>query len=360
MKKLRIAQITNLQEAIPPKNQHGLEQLVYDLTEELIDLGHEVTLFASADSKTRAKLVPIWPHAVRHDDPFDRLLDSQTYATWSISEAFNRHTDFDILHSHAGFVATHFAGSIPEPVISTAHGPISYEFVDKFPPEYQEYFREIEQKHFAKAHTVTVSEFQAKRYHRPVVTIHNGIRLSDWPKFSTSEGKYFAFLGYITRDKGVAQAVQAILPTSEKLLIAGPLDKTPENQRYFNEEIKPFLNDRIQYVGPLEFSAKQKFLQEAKALLMPSQWDEPFGLVAIESLASGTPVIGFNRAAMPEIVEDGTSGFVVNDVEEMTEKISQVGSISRQNCRNRFEEKFTASVMAKKYEDLYYSLLTEK
>lgn len=356
MKKLRIAQVTNLQEAVPPINQHGLEQLVFDLTEELVDMGHDVTLFATADSKTRAKLVPIWPRATRHD-PFSAKIDSQTFAMWSVAEAMIRHKDFDIIHSHAGFVANQFAGAIPIPVVSTEHNPVSYDFIDQFPIEYQKYFQEIEQKHFLKNHTVAISKFQADCFRRPVTIIKNGIRLENWPYSESTERSYLAFLGYITPDKGVSEAIQAVLPTNEKLLIAGPLDSNSKNQTYFNEKIKPYLSERIQYVGPLGFAEKKQFFSQAKATLMPIQWDEPFGLVAIESLASGTPVIAWNRAALPEIIADGKTGFLVNSVEEMTLKIGHLEKLTSHQCRKHVEDHFSATLMAKSYEEFYYSLI---
>lgn len=356
MKKLKIAQVTNLQEAVPPVDQHGLEQLVFDLTEELVDLGHEVTLFATADSKTRAKLVPIWPTATRHD-PVSSKIDAQTFAIWSVAEAMIRHSDFDIIHSHAGYVFNHFAGAISTPVVSTEHNPVSYDFIDQFPPEYQKYFSEIEQKHFQKNHTVAISQFQASCFRHPVTVIPNGIRLENWPYINNSPDDYFAFLGYITPDKGVTEAIQAILPTKEKLLIAGPLDSTPKNQTYFTEKVKPYLSDRIQYVGPLNFSQKKDFLAKAKATLMPIQWDEPFGLVAIESLASGTPVIGWNRAALREIIVNGNTGFLVNSTAEMTEKVAAVEKLDRDASRHLVETNFSATLMAKRYEEFYYSLI---
>lgn len=357
MKKLRIAQVTNLQQAVPPKHQNGLEQLVFDLTEELVELGHDVTLFATADSKTSAKLVPIWPHAVNNQGPYDQLLEKETFAIWSVAEALSRHQDFDIIHSHDGLVGKHFAGITPVPLVSTTHSPVSSNFIDQFPPEYQQYFHEIEQKHFKKAHTVAVSENQARGFTYPVRVIHNGIRLSNWPNHSNEPGDYFAFLGYITQNKGVAEAIQAILPTNERLLIAGRLDSSPKNQEYFKKSIEPFLSDRIKFVGPLEFEEKQDFLLHAKALLMPIQWEEPFGLVAIEALATGTPVIGWDRGATREIIEDGISGYLVNSIPDLTLKINDVKKLDRNACRQRVESHFSATLMAKRYEEFYYSLI---
>lgn len=362
MSKLRIAQVTNLQESVPPKGKNGLEQVVADLTEELVKMGHDVTLFATADSKTSAKLVPIWPTA-RSRDPYGKTMDSPTFATWSISEAFIRHKEFDIIHSHAGgFMAGHFAGAIPTPVVTTIHNPVSYDFLKQFPPEYLHYFDTIQEKHFSYTHPVAVSQFQARILKRPATVITNGIPLENWNTFSEETGEYFAFLGYMTPDKGAAEAIQAILKTSEKLVIAGSLrEDDPRGQSYFEEKIKPYIDDdKIKFVGILAPDQKADFYKKAKATLMPIQWDEPFGLVAIESMVCGTPVIAWNRAAMPEIIEEGVSGYLVNSVEELTQKITEVDKLSRKKARERVEHHFTAEIMAKKYVELYEKLLSEK
>lgn len=362
MRKLRIAQVTNLQESVPPKGKNGLEQVVSDLTEELVKMGHEVTLFASADSQTSAKLVSIWPKA-RSRDEYGKAMDSQTFATWAIAEAFIRHKEFDIIHSHAGgFMAGHFAGAIPTPVVTTTHNPVSYDFLKQFPPEYLQYFEKIQEKHFNYAHAVVVSQFQANILRRPSTVIANGIPLENWDTFRAEPGEYFAFLGYMTPDKGAAEAVEAILKTDEKLVIAGSLrDDDPRGHEYFEKRIKPFIDDgKIKFVGILKPEEKADFYKKAKATLMPIQWDEPFGLVAIESMVCGSPVIAWNRAAMPEIIEEGVSGYLVNSVEEMTEKIQQVDKLSRTKARERVEQYFTAEIMAKKYVALYERILSEK
>jgi glycosyltransferase involved in cell wall biosynthesis len=359
MRKLRIAQVTNLQESVPPKGKNGLEQVVSDLTEQLVKLGHDVTLFASADSQTAAKLVPIWPQALSRD-PFKTQFDSQTFSMWSVAEAFSRHNDFDIIHSHAGgYMAGHFAGLIPTPVVTTIHNPVSYDFLKQFPPEYLHYFDEIQEKHFAHTHPVVVSKFQEAILKRPSTVIYNGIPVTD--EFSETPGEYFAFLGYMTPDKGAAEAIQAILQTDQRLIIAGSLrDDDPRGNEYFEKRIKPFIdNDKIQYVGVLKPEEKKDFYKKAKATLMPIQWDEPFGLVAIESMVCGTPVIAWNRAAMPEIIEDGVSGYLVNSVEELTAKINQVENLSRKKSRERVENNFSVEKMAEEYEKLYQKLLNK-
>lgn len=356
---MRIAQVTNLQESIPPLNKNGLEQVVYYLTEELVKMGHEVTLFATADSKTSAKLVPVWPTAVSRD-PYGHLQTTQTYGIWTLSRAFLSHQQFDIIHDHTRYTAAHFAGLIKTPIVSTLHHPVSFEqkYLELYPPEYQKYFQQNWKEHSRKVHAVVVSKFQQKQLLTPSTVIPNGISANEWGQFNPNPKNYLAFLGYITPNKGAAQAIQAVLPTTEKLIIAGTLEKNnSEDKEYFEKSIKPFLSDRIQYIGALDHKQKQDFLLKAKATLMPIQWDEPFGLVAIESMACGTPVIAWNRAAMPEIIEDGVSGYLVNSVEEMTKRIGQIEKINRQNCRKRVEKNFTSEIMAQNYVKFYEKAL---
>lgn len=356
---MRIAQVTNLVESVPPANKNGLEMVVSYLTEELVKQGHEVTLFATADSITSAKLIPVWPRAVSRDT-MSQNFDNATFTRLVVGEVLKRYQDFDIIHDHTRFLAPHFAKLISTPIVSTLHHPISfiYEsgYKETFPADYQPYIEKSWGEARKNVQTVCVSQFQANEYAQVCSVVHNGLNLADF-KFNPNPGDYFAFLGYISPTKGAAQAIQAILPTKEKLLIAGPIrDDDPAGQEYFEKAIKPFLSDRIKYLGGLDYQQKIDFLLKAKAVLMPIQWDEPFGLVAIEALACGTPVIAWNRAAMPEIISEGVTGFLTNSVENMSQKILQVGSLSRSAARKQVEEKFTSEIMANKYIKLYENL----
>lgn len=357
-KKLRIAQVTNLAESVPPLNKNGLEQIVHYLTEELVRMGHEVTLFATADSKTSAKLIPLWPKAVTRDS-YGSLLNRETYSLWSVSEAFKRHKDFDVIHDHTRFIAPRFARHISTPIVSTVHHPISFEFSYKknYPSEYQPYFSTSGNEDIQTVNTVVVSKFQAKEYPFPSKTIYNGLALSEWI-FKEEPGEYLAFLGYMTADKGVKEAIEAAKKTNFKLKIAGPvLESDSSSRKYFETFVKPNLSNQIEYVGPLNSEQKKLFLAGAKATLMPIQWDEPFGMVAIESMACGTPVIGWNRAALPEIIEDGVCGFLVNSVEEIVEKTGELNKLRRSDCRKRVEDNFSVEKMASEYVKLYESLI---
>ncbi len=356
---MRIAQVTSLAESVPPLNKNGLEQVVDYLTEELVKMGHEVTLFGTADSKTSANLDAVWPKAVTRD-PRLPSLKPETYATWSVAQAFRRHREFDLIHDHTRFTAGYFAGAITTPVVTTMHHPVAFEegFKSQFPDECQKYLDRIWGA-FANVNTVVVSEFQRQKLQNPCTVIHNGLPTERW-QFVEKPGEYYAFLGYLTPDKGVAEAIQAILPTGEKLKIAGPiLEEDSRAKVYFQSRVQPYLGEQIEYLGPLDHAQKMEFLGGAKGVLMPIQWDEPFGMVAIESMACGTPVIAWNRAAMPEIIEDGKSGYLVKSVEEMTEKIKRIGGLARKDARDRVEKYFSARKMADEYVSLYERILKQ-
>ena len=362
-KPLKIAQVTNLLESIPPRHKAGLEQMVYYLTEELVKAGHDVTVFGTADSQTSAKLVPIWPVGLTND-PQTVIRDPQTFAVWAVSEAFSHADEFDIIHDHTYHIAGHFAGSIKTPVVTTMHHPVEFNsLLAQLPDSHAEYIRHFDKNHYTKAHTVVVSNFQKQRMEaemqRSATVIHNGIPVNEWSEWKEKQGDYLAFLGYISGPKGAAEAIAATLKTDEKLLIAGPVDLHDHaSQEYFKEKIEPFLeHPNIEWVGPLNKQEKQSFLASAKATLMPIQWDEPFGLVAFESMIMGTPVIAWIRASMPEIIQDGVNGFLVNSIDEMADRIKRVNELSRQSARNRVVENFSADKMAQSYIDLYYQIV---
>ena len=363
-KPLKIAQVTNLYESVPPQNKGGLEQMVSYLTEELVSMGHDVTLFGTADSKTTANLVPLWPTAVSQDKP-SQIREMSWYADLAVANVLEQADDFDIIHDHTYFVGSRYGHLTSTPILTTMHHPVSFEthLLNEFPPEYRDFAMRQDQHFLKETTTVTVSEFQRmelqKQLNRKGVVIHNGIPLSEWQDPNLDTGSYFAYLGYISGNKGVYEAIQATLSTEEILKIAGPIDDHDENsKKYFSQKVEPFIDEKqIQYVGGLNLKEKQEFLKNAKATLMPIQWDEPFGLVAIESLAMGTPVIAFNRGALPEIIENGVSGFLVNSVEEMTSRMHEVNLLSRHDARNKYEENFTARSMAIQYEEFYRSLI---
>jgi glycosyltransferase involved in cell wall biosynthesis len=349
MQQLRIAQISNLAEPITDSTKNGLSQIVYNLTEELVDLGHNVTLYAPLHSSTSAKLVPLSSHKSASKSLLGKVLP--------VAAAFSDWRDFDIIHDHTRFYSTLFAPLLPIPVVSTVHHPVEFDELHWHHPadEYSAFFRSRWERLLEDINTVFVSQFQRARFNGKGHVIYNGIPLDKWPKPNFSSGHYLAFLGSINEMKGTHEAINAALLANEALIIAGI---TAENGEYFQQKIKPFVDgDRVKYIGSLNFEQKKNFLADAKAVLMPIQWDDPLPTVAIESLASGTPVIAWNRSSMPEIIENGKTGFLVSSIEEMAARIRDLNGVDRKVCRSRVERLFDSKQMAAQYVDLYRTLI---
>jgi glycosyltransferase involved in cell wall biosynthesis len=349
MQKLRIAQISNLVEPITDSSKNGLSQIVYNLTQELVDLGHDVTLYAPLSSSTNARLIPLSSITNAADTILGKVLP--------VAAAFSDWRNFDIIHDHTRFYSTLFAHLLPIPVVSTVHHPIEFDELHWHHPakEYSAFFRSIWERLVKSVTTVFVSHFQRAGFSGKGEVIYNGIPLNLWSKPYFASGRYLAFLGAINETKGTHEAIKAALLANEAIIIAGTSD---ENGEYFQRKIKPFVDgDQVKYLGPLNFKQKQSFLAEAKAVLMPIQWNDPFPTVALESLASGTPIIAWNRASMGEIVENGKSGFLVSSIEEMAARVTDLNRIDRKACRSRAELLFDSKQMANRYVNLYKTLL---
>jgi glycosyltransferase involved in cell wall biosynthesis len=349
MKKLRIAQIATLVEPITDSSKNGLSQIVYILTQELVRLGHEVTLYAPLASKTNAKLVALSDFAHAADTILGKVLP--------VAAGFADSRNFDIIHDHTRFYSTLFAHLLPTPVVSTVHHPIEFEELHwNYPADqYGVYVKATWDRLVRYMTTVFVSRFQRLRFDGPAEVIYNGIPLDRWTQPNFSSGRYLAFLGAINETKGTREAIEAAMLAREAIVIAGTTDERGE---YFQKNIKPLIDeDRVKYIGPVNFEQKQKFLAEAKAVLMPVQWNDPLPTVALESLASGTPVIAWDRSSLGEIVENGKSGFLVSSIEEMAARIRDIETIDRKECRSRVALLFDSKEMAKNYVSLYEKLM---
>lgn len=348
---MKIAQVVSLQESVPPRGKNGLEYVVYYLIEELVRRGHEVTLFGTKDSKTSARLVEVLPYPAAKKwifgwSPID-------YSLASMTKAAEMAEGFDIIHTHIGHTVCYFANLIKTPIIETVHNPL-YKFSrrHKFKKTAPNYYFKDSKRRYNKMHHVYVSHVQRKNISnkKNSSVIHNGISLKDF-SFKRNPKDYFVYLGYISADKGAHIAVRAAKKAGVKLKLAGSYKGCEE---YFRKKIKPYLRkDQIEYVGIANPAARNKLLGGAKGILFPIQWEEPFGLAIIEAMACGTPVIGFNRAAVPEIVKDGKTGFVVKDEKEMIKAIKRIGEIERKDCRRHVEKYFTVERMADEYERIY-------
>ena len=352
---MRIAQVVSLQESVPPKGKNGLEFVVHYLTEELIKRGHQVTLFATKDSKTSARLIDILPFPAAKKRLFG--WGGMDYSLAAMTKAAEMANEFDVIHTHIGSSAFYFADLIKTPIIETVHSPI-HKLPRKYIPKKKLFNRYSKDtiRRYKKIRHIFVSKNQMNSSFLKMNSgvIHNGIALGDF-NFKKKADDYFVYLGYITQNKGAHIAAQAARWAKVNLKLAGSCKGC---EGYFKEKVKPYLKKgKIEYVGVASPAKRNKLLGGAKAILVPVQWEEPFGLVMIEAMACGAPVIGFNKAAVPEIVVDGKTGFVVEDMRRMVSAIKKIDQIDRADCRKHIERNFSVEKMVDKYEEAYESSL---
>src|SRR5258708_1905181 len=322
---MHIAQVAPLTEAIPPKLYGGTERVVHWLTEELVALGHEVTLFASGDSTTSAKLEAAWPRALRLDGS---VRDANALHMLMLERVRRRTADFDLLHFHLDYYPFSLFSRQPTPFVTTLHGRLDL-------PEHQPVFTT-----FSSVPVISISDAQRQTVPQAgwVRTVHHGLpeRLLTPRPVRPS---YLACLGRISPEKGIDRAIRIAGRCGIPLKIAAKVDKVDRD--YFDDDIRPLIvSPHVEHVGEISDGEKSDFLSGALALLVPIDWPEPFGLVMIEAMACGTPVIAFNRGSVPEVVEDGLTGFVVDDEAGGGETIRKIGRLSRARIPPRFQERF--------------------
>jgi glycosyltransferase involved in cell wall biosynthesis len=339
---MRIAQIAPLTEAVPPRLYGGTERVISWLTEELVALGQEVTLFASGDSVTSAKLQPMWPRALRLDGT---VRDPNALHMTMIEQVFRRSNKFDLMHFHLDYFPFSLMSRQTTPFITTLHGRLDL-------PEHQPTFAT-----FSTIPVVSISNAQRRPVPKAnwIATVHHGLPVNQL-RPQPVKPSYLAFLGRISPEKGVDRAIGIARRCGVPLKIAAKVDRSDED--YFNDIIRPLLSTPdVEFIGEIDDERKSQFLSGALALLAPIDWPEPFGLVMIEAMACGAPVIAFNRGSVAEIVEHGVTGFVVEDDTSAAAAVREVGSLSRSAIRGRFEERFTARRMAEDYVRLYRGLI---
>ena len=337
---MRIAQIAPLHEAVPPKLYGGTERVVSFLTEELVNLGHDVTLFASGDSVTSADLHASWPRALRLDPA---IRDPIAPHMLMMEHVARRMDDFDVLHFHMDYWPFSFFSRQRLPFVTTLHGRLDL-------PELQPVFNT-----FNKVPVVSISDSQRRPLPQAnfVRTVLHGLPeglLTPRP----SARDYLAFLGRICPEKGVDKAIRIARASGIRLKIAAKVDRV--DAEYFERTIRPMLGDGVELIGEINDGQKPDFLSGACGLLMPIDWPEPFGLVMIEAMACGTPVIAFNRGSVPEVIEDGLTGFIVEDETSAISAVARLKELSTGAIRRRFETRFTARRMAEDYLGIYRQL----
>ncbi len=339
---MRIAQIAPLFESVPPKLYGGTERVVANLTHELVRMGHDVTLFASGDSKTDARLIGIGERALRLDpDCWDEVAPQ----VLQLESVLQQAADFDILHFHLPYLHFPLARRLTVPHVTTQHGRLDL-------PRMQPMFAEYRDLPF-----VSISQSQASALPNAnwCGTVHHGLP-RDLFRYCPTPGDYFAFLGRISREKRPDRAIAIAKALNVPLKIAAKIDKADE--RYYREEIAPLLDHPlIEFIGEIDECRKNEFLGRARALLFPIDWPEPFGLVVIEAMACGTPVVAFGCGSVPELIDDGVTGYIVNDLEQAIAAAAGIGKIERRVCRATFERRFSSTRMARDYTSVYVDVI---
>lgn len=335
---LRIAQVAPLFESVPPRLYGGTERVVSYLTEELVRLGHDVTLFASGDSVTEARLVSCAPEALRLDP---RCIDQLAHHVLMLERVFQDRTPFDLVHFHIDYLHFPLSRRRPVPQVTTLHGRLD---IPDLVPLYQE-FRDMP--------VISISD--AQRAPLPQAnwqaTVPHGLP-ADLYAFHPDRGRYLAFLGRVSREKRLDLAIEIARRAGMPIRIAAKVD--PANRAHFEQQIEPLLRQpHVEWLGEIGEAEKSHFLGGAHALLFPIQWPEPFGLVMIEAMACGTPTIAFREGSVPEVLEDGVTGFIVDGVDEAAAAVARIGTLSRRGVRAVFERRFSATHMAEAYLDVY-------
>ncbi len=340
---MKIGIIASVSERIPPKKYGGSERVIHGLVEELVHRGHDVTLFASGDSQTSAKLVSVVPRSLReskHNDPYG----VNNPMLLNIGLAYSRNVEFDIIHDHTPPFGLPVANISPIPVVATMHGA--------FNPDNRRLFETLNRPYIV---TISKAQGQAVPGLNHAGTVYNGLNMKNYP-FSREHDGYLLFVGRISMEKGVHRAIEVAQFLDLPLIIAAKLD--PADKAYYKEYIEPRLSEQIQWIGEVDEQERNHLMSRAMAFLHPITWPEPFGLVMIEAMACGCPVIGMNLGSVPEIIKHGKTGFVANNINEMIEYVGMIDKIDRDKCRRYSLANFGVQKMTDGYEAIYNKILS--
>ena len=337
---MKIAMLSPLSWRTPPRHYGPWENVVSLLTEQLVAMGVDVTLFATGDSQTRGKLAWVCERPYSEDPS----IDPKVWECLHISEVFRRADEFDLIHNQFDFLPLSYSGFTNTPVVTTIHGFSSPSIL----PVYKKYNE--------RTHYVAISESDKSRELDYIATIHHGIDLAQFP-YREDAGDYLLFFGRIHPHKGVVDAIEVARRTGMRLVIAGIV----QDESYFKEQVEPHIDgSAVEYIGSVGPEQRQEVLGGALAMLHLIHFDEPFGLSVVESMACGTPVIAFGRGSMPEIIRDGRTGFIVDDVDAAVQAVGRIDSLDRRVCRDEVEQRFTCQRMAHEYIGVYHKILEDR
>ena len=337
---MKIAMLSPIAWRTPPQHYGPWESVVSVLTEGLVRRGVAVTLFATKDSLTQAELRGV----CRSGYEEDRSIIPKVWEGLHIAEVFEHAREFDLIHNHFDFLPLTYTGLVRTPVLTTIHGFSSPNIL----PVYEKYN--------GKTHYVSISDADRSERLNYLRTIHHGVELKQFD-FNPSPDDYLLFFGRIHPDKGPREAIEIARRSGRTLIIAGII----QEQDYFDTEVKPHIDDNlVQYIGSVGPAERNRILRQSYALLHPINFEEPFGLSVVESMACGTPVIAFNRGSMPELITSGINGFLVKDVDGAVEAVAQIGSLERAWCRQVAEERFSSERMVDGYLSVYQEILGER
>ena len=336
---MKIAMLGPIAWRTPPRHYGPWERVVTLITEGLVDKGVDVTLFATADSQTKGTLRAVCPRGYEED----RSLDPKVWECLHIAEVFESAGDFDLIHNNFDFLPLSYSGLVETPVVTTIHGFSSPRIL----PVYRKYN--------GRTFYVSISDADRSPELDYIATVYHGIDLENFT-FHPEPGSYLLFFGRIHHDKGAKEAIEIARRAGMPLILAGII----QDETYYEREIKPFLDDKtITYIGSVGPKERDKVLREAYALLHPINFNEPFGLSVVESMACGTPVIAFPRGSMPEIIEDGKNGLLVDDIDEAVLAVEKIKMLDRQQCRQIVEKRFSKERMVEDYLKVYRRILEQ-
>lgn len=342
---MKIAQIAPLNQRVPPDRYGGTERIVSYLTEELVKRGHEVTLFAAAGSKSSAKLIPVVPHPLRDA----HILDATPFTAAEVAKVYKMANKFDIIHNHAwqDYLTFPAASESQTPTVTTLH--------NIFFPETKRVFDEYKNLNFI---SISYNQKRSNTKLNYIGTVYNGIPVDKFPFRRNPEG-YLLHVGRISLQKGTHIAIDIAATVKKELIIAAKLD--PWEVGYFNQYVAPRLNNgNVSWVGEVGESERNKLMSKALCLLQPLTWREPFGLAMIESMACGTPVVAFRKGSVPELIDHGRTGFIVDNEKQMVRAVKKIESIDRKTCRKHVEERFNIERMVDDYEKLYHKVINDQ